>query len=238
MPPPATIAPLCIVAGVGPGNGAAFVRTFSAAGYRVAMLARSHTIMAALAEDLRDVHAYPCDLGHPAAIDTAFAAIGAALGPPDVLIYNASKGVWGDIERVSAADFEAGWRVTVLGCFAASRSVIPLMTEAGRGAIIIIGATASTRGMAGTAAFAPAKAAQRTLAQSLARHLGPRGIHVAHIIVDGAIGGPATRARYPNRADDTFIDPAAIAQTALDLVRQPRSAWTFELDLRPFNEKW
>lgn len=230
--------PVCVVAGVGPGNGESFVRQFASAGYRVAMIARRAAPLTQLADTITGAHAYPCDVSDEHAVAQTFAAIRSEHGPIDTLIYNAGKGVWGDIETVSAADFEAAWRVNTLGLFITAKAAIGQMQEAGAGTIIVIGATASLRGVAGTAAFAPAKAAQRTLAQSLARHLGPRGIHVASIIVDGVIGGPETRKQFASRPDDAFIDPDAIAASALTLARQPKSAWSFEIDLRPFNEKW
>jgi NADP-dependent 3-hydroxy acid dehydrogenase YdfG len=171
-------------------------------------------------------------------VESVLTAIETRRGPVDTLLYNAGKGVWGDIQKVTAEDFEEAWRVNALGLFHVAKRVVPGMVTAGRGAIIVTGATASMRGVAATAAFAPAKAAQRALTQSLARHLGPKGVHVAHILVDGVVGGPETRAQFASRPDEAFIDPAAIAETALHLVRQPRSAWSFEVDLRPFNETW
>ena len=171
-------------------------------------------------------------------IDAACDAIEAVLGPVEVLIYNAGKGVWGNVERVAPADFDEAWRINALGLFSTSRRVIPAMKAAKRGAIIVIGATASLRGMTGTAAFASAKAAQRSLAQSLARHLWPTGIHVALIVIDGVVGGPDARKHLPDRADDFFVDPSAVADLALTLVRQDRSAWSFEVEARPFGEKW
>jgi NADP-dependent 3-hydroxy acid dehydrogenase YdfG len=230
--------PVCLVAGVGPGNGEAFVKTFANAGWSVAMIARRKDALSSLADTIADAHPFPCDLSEAADLDATVTAIETDLGPVDTLVYNAGKGVWGDIESVSAEQFEVAWRVNTLGLFLAAKRVTPGMIAAGRGTIIVIGATASMRGVAGTAAFAPAKSAQRTLTQSLARHLGPKGVHVAHIVVDGVVGGPETRAQFSDRADDAFIHPFAIAATALDLARQPRSAWTFELDLRPFNEHW
>ena len=156
----------------------------------------------------------------------------------EVLIYNAGKGVWGDVEQVTSAEFEGVWRINTLGLFLTVRRVIPAMAAAARGAIIVVGATASLRGMAATAAFASAKAAQRALAQSLARHLWPKGIHVSLIIVDGVVGGPETRRMFPGRPDDFFIKPAGVADIALALTRQDRSAWSFEVEARPYGEKW
>ena len=230
--------PVCVVAGVGPSNGEALVRVFAEAGHSVAMLARRPEKLQRLAASMNDVHGFPCDLTDEASLHAAFKAIEAKLGLVETFIYNAGKGIWGTIENITAEQFEMAWRVNTLGFFLCAQHVIPAMVAAGHGSIIAMGATASLRGVAGTAAFAPAKAAQRTLAQSMARHLGPKGVHIAHIVVDGVVGGPETRSEFPHRPDDAFIDPIAIAKTALDLARQPRSAWSFEVDLRPFNEKW
>ena len=229
---------VCAVAGVGPGNGEAFARRFAAEGYSVALLARRKERIEALAAELPDARAFSCDVSDVASLDSAFAAIEAELGPVEVLIYNAGKGVWGDVEQVTPTDFEATWRINALGLFLTARRVIPAMTAAGRGAIVVVGATASLRGMAGTAAFASAKAAQRSLAQSLARHLWPKGVHVSLIIIDGVVGGPDTRNQFPDRPQAFFVKPTAVADIALALVRQDRSAWSFEVEARPFAEKW
>jgi NAD(P)-dependent dehydrogenase (short-subunit alcohol dehydrogenase family) len=230
--------PVCAVVGVGPGNGAAFARRFDAEGYAVALLARSADFSKGLAATLRRAKAYECDVGDAGAVERAFRAISSDLGEVDVLIYNAGSGVWGNVEAVSAADFESCWRINTLGAFLTSRQVIPAMKKAGRGSIVFIGATASRRGAARTAAFAPAKAAQRSLAESMARHLWPAGVHVALIVVDGAVDLPATRARMPEKPDAFFIRPDDVADTAFWLTRQPSSAWAFEVEARPFGETW
>jgi NAD(P)-dependent dehydrogenase (short-subunit alcohol dehydrogenase family) len=230
--------PVCAVAGVGPGNGEAFARRFAAEDYAVALLARRKDRIEALAAELANSRAFACDVTQPASVEAVFAAIEAELGPIEILIYNAGKGVWGDVETVTSADFEEAWRINALGLFLTARRVIPAMTAAGRGAIVVVGATASLRGMAGTAAFASAKAAQRSLAQSLARHLWPKGVHVSLIIIDGVVGGPDTRERFPGQPEDFFVKPAAVADIALALARQDRSAWSFEVEARPYAEKW
>ncbi len=231
-------AKVCVVAGVGPGNGESLARRFAASGFAVALLARRQDLTARLAAELPIARAYACDVADAAAVAAAFARVRADLGEVDVLVYNAGAGVWGDVESVSPEDFERAWRVNTLGLFLASREVIPAMKSRGEGAIVVIGATASRRGVAGTAAFAPAKMAQRGLAESMARHLGPSGVHVCLIVVDGVVGGPETSARFPGRAKDTFINPDAVAEIAAGLVAQHRSAWSFEVEARPFNEKW
>ena len=230
--------PVCAVVGVGPGNGEAIARKFSADGYAVALMARRTDLTSKLAGALPDARAYACDVTEAASLAAAFAALRADLGEADVLVYNAGSGVWGTVEDVSPEDFERAWRVNAMGLHLAAREVIPAMKSNGKGAIIVIGATASRRGVAGTAAFAPAKMAQRGLAELMARHLWPAGVHVALIIVDGVVGGPDTRSRFPGKPDDFFIDPAGVAAIAASLVAQDRSAWSFEVEARPSTEKW
>lgn len=238
MSHPIEARPVCIIAGAGPGNGEAFARLFASAGYAVALLARRKDRIEALAGQLPNARPFVCDVTDAASVEAVFLSIAAQMGPVDTLIYNAGKGVWGNVEEVAPADFEEAWRVNTLGLFLAARQVVPSMTEAGRGAIVVVGATASLRGMAGTAAFASAKAAQRALTQSLARLLWPKGVHVSLIIIDGVVGGPDTLSMFPGRSDDFFVKPAAVAEIALGLARQDRSAWSFEVEARPFGEKW
>jgi len=238
MSQPCTPGPVCVVVGVGPGNGAAFVRRFAEEGYRVAMIARTPGVINDLAAELPVAKPYICDIGDAAAVERAFAQIASDLGPVDVLIYNAGKGVWGSAEEVSLENFEMAWRTNTLGAFVSAKCVIPAMKQRGSGQIILIGATASLRGGASTAAFASAKAAQRSLAQSLARALWPSGIHVSLLIVDGIVDEPLMRAKLADRPDDFFVKPEDIANTVVQLTRQGRSAWSFEVEARPFGEKW
>ena len=230
--------PVCVVVGVGPGNGAAFARRFDRDGYAVALLARSDEYSRELATTLTEARAWACDVGDEPAVHRVFEAIKAELGNPDVVIYNAGSGKFGGFDDVTAADLETSWRVNTLGLFVVAKLVVPAMKVAGRGTLIVVGATASRRGGARTTAFAPAKAAQRSLAESLARQLGPAGIHVALIIVDGVVDLPRTRARMADKPDSFFVAPDDVATTAAWLVTQPRSAWTFELEARPFGETW
>jgi len=232
------ILPVCVVVGVGPGNGAAFVRRFAEEGYRVAMIARTPGIMDELAVELPVAKPYLCDIGSPEHVEKTFAQIAANLGPVDVLIYNPGKRVWGSAEEVGLENFEAAWRTNTLGAFVSANCVVSEMKRRGAGQIIVIGATASLRGGANTAAFASAKAAQRSLAQSLARALWPSGIHVALVIVDGIVDEPVMRTKLADRPDESFVKPEDIADTLVHLTRQRRSAWSFEVEARPFGEKW
>ena len=227
--------PVCAIVGVGPMNGASFARRFAAEGYSVALLSRTTDYSNELAAEIGSAKAYACDVTDSSAVDAAFAAVRTDLGEVDVVVYNAGSGVWGNIEELSAGDFEATWRINTMGAFLVAKQVVPSMKQRGSGTIIFVGATASLRGRPFTTAFAPAKAAQRSLAQALARHLWPSGVHVALIVVDGGIRSVDA---------DTNIDapenlnPHDIATTAYFLSQQPRSAWSFEVDVRPSQENW
>ena len=230
--------PVCVVVGVGPGNGAALARRFHAGGYAVALLARSTELSSELARELSGARAYACDVADEASVDRTFSAIVEELGPVDALIYNAGSGVWGSIEDVSAKDFEQAWRVNTLGAFLTSKRVVGAMKQAGHGNIVFIGATASRRGNVRTAAFAPAKAAQRSLAESMARTLWPAGVHVAIMILDGVVDLPRTRSAMADKPDDFFIKPADVAESVWQVTEQKPSAWSFEVETRPFGERW
>ncbi len=230
--------PVCVVAGAGPGNGAAIARRFAAEGHAVALIARDSGRVGQLAREIPASRGYACSLTDPVAVGETFGLIRRELGPVAVLVYNAGSGRWADIEQTAPEDFEHSWRVNAFGCLVAAQQVIPDMLAARAGNIVVIGATASLRGGASFTAFASAKAAQRSLAQSMARHLGPRGIHVSYVIIDGVVNLPRTRSRMPDKPDEFFLKPDDIAQTVFFLTTQPQSAWTFELDVRPFGEKW
>lgn len=226
--------PVCAVVGIGPKNGEAFARTFHEHGYALAMLSRSTDLSGRLAAEFGDSRAYGCDAGDPASVTAAFEQARSDLGPIGTLIYNAGSGSWKSVEELSVEDFQRGWQINALGALVASQQVIPDMKAKGAGNIVFVGATASLRGMPQTAGFAPAKAAQRILAQSMARDLGPRGIHVAVLIIDGQIGEPDSGAVR----EGTKLDPRDIAAAAYGLTQQPVSARSFEVDLRPMKEKW
>lgn len=229
---------MCVVVGVGPGNGAAIARHFASRDQAVALLARSTTFSGALADEWEHATAYACDVTNEADVAATFARIHAELGPVQTLVYNAGSGIWGDVESITAADFESTWRVNALGLLLAAQQVIPAMKGSGSGNIIVIGATASRRGGVRSAAFAPAKAAQRSLAQSMARSLWPVGIHVAMVIIDGVVDLERTREAMPDKPDSFFVQSGAVADMVYWLSQQPSSAWTFEVEARPFAENW
>ena len=229
---------VAVVAGVGPGNGAALTRRFAAAGDAVAMLARTRKSLDPLEGEIDGVRGFECDVASPESVAQAFARIRADLGSVDTLIYNAGSGVFADVETITPEQFEQSWRVNAYGALLFAREVIPDMKARRSGSIVFIGATASRCGGPRSAAFAPAKAAQRSLAESMARSLWPAGIHVALIIVDGVIDLPRTRQRMPDKPESFFIKPSGVAETAFNLTCQDASAWSFEVQARPFAESW
>ncbi|WP_215751795.1 SDR family NAD(P)-dependent oxidoreductase [Gluconobacter sp. P5E10] len=230
--------PVVVIAGAGPGNGQAIARRFADAGYLVALLGRNTEKAQDLAKEIPQAVGYGCDVGDAAAVTAAFDRIRLDQGTIDVLVFNAGSAIFANIETITAEQFEASWRVNALGGLLCSQAVIPEMLARGAGQILFVGATASRRGGAQMAAFAPAKAAQRSLAESMARQLWPKGIHVALIIIDGIVDTPATRTYVPDRPVESLVAPDAVAHTAYELTRQDRRGWSFEVEVRPFLEKW
>jgi NAD(P)-dependent dehydrogenase (short-subunit alcohol dehydrogenase family) len=229
---------VCVVAGVGPGNGAALSRRFAAGGYRVAMLARTPETLAGLEREVPNTRAFPVDVSDRAAVEATFGRIRDSLGPVDVLIHNAAAGARQEFLDLEPETLERTFKVNVLSLLHCGQLAARDMLQRGGGAIVVTGNTAARRGMPAFAGFAPTKAAQRILAESMARSLGPRGIHVAYVVIDAVIDLPWTRKRMPSAPDDFFAKPGAIAETVWHLAHQDRSAWSFEVDLRPFGEKW
>ena len=230
--------PIVVVTGVGPGTGTAIVRRFASGGFRVIALARSADRIGALEKELPDVHAMPCDVSDRGQVASAMASVRKLYGTPGVLVHNAVGGGWGSFLEIDPDMLEKNFQVNVMGLLYLARELAPAMIEAGEGAILVTGNTSSIRGKANFAGFAPTKAAQRILAESIARELGPRGIHVAYVLIDAVIDVPRMRQRMPDAKDEFFIKPSAIAEELWHLYRQDRSAWSFLTELRPFGEKW
>ncbi len=228
---------VCAVVGVGPGNGAAFAQKFASEGYRVALCSRNQEYLAELEGNIENSRAYEYDATNTSA-QHAFERIRGDLGPVSILIYNAGAGQFGSIDDVTVEAFQHAWEVNARGLFLATQAVLPDMRASGSGNIVVIGATASIRGGARFTSFASAKAAQRSLAQSLARHLGPQKIHVSYVVIDGVIGLERARKQMTDAPDEFFLTPEKIAESVYFLTQQDPQAWTFELDLRPFGEKW
>lgn len=216
--------------GAGPGLSASFARLLAGEGYRVALAARGTDGIAALGREIgADLHS--CDAADPASVAALFASLGGT--PLDVVLYNPSRRVRGPVVDLDPAEVAQALAVTAYGAFLVAQQAARRMLEAGSGTILFTGASAGAKGFAGSAPFAMGKFALRGLAQSLARELHPRGVHVAHVVVDGAI-------RPPGRADPdgAMLDPDAIARTMLALVRQDRTCWTDEIAVRPWVERF
>ena len=228
---------VCLVTGVGPGTGTALARRF-AEGYRVAMIARSEERLGALEAELDGAVAFPCDVSDETALRATFEKITAEMGAPSVLLHNAVGGAFGDFLSIDPAVLERNFQVNTMSLLHLARMAAPAMIEAGRGAILCTGNTATYRGKAFFAGFAPTKAAQRILAESMARSLGPKGVHVAYVAIDAVIDVPWTRKANPDAPDSFFCKPADIAGECWHIVHQPRSAWTFDVMIRPDGESW
>ncbi len=231
----------CVV-GVGPGLGAALAERFARGGHTVALLARSPRHYEAIASEVNGnggrAHGFECDAGDRESVAAAFTRARDTLGDPSVLVYNAGSYAPGGFLDIDPAGFETAWRVNCYGGFLCAREVLPAMLDTGGGTLLFTGATAALRGGAGFAGLAVGKFGLRALAQSLAREFGPKGVHVAHAVIDGQIATPSARERQPDRAPETFLAPEDIAEAYWQLYCQPRSAWTLELDLRPHVESF
>lgn len=238
----------CLVVGVGDGVGSAIAKAFAAEGYTVCMTRRPRHLdqLEALAAEIRsqghDARAFGVDARQEADMIALVDRIEAEIGPLEVVVFNIGANVRFDLTETTAQVFSKVWEMACFAGFLAAREAARVMTPRGRGSILFTGASASLRGKEGFSAFASAKAGLRAVAQSAARELGPKGIHVAHVVVDGAIDGVFIRSMRSEVDDlldqDLILKPADIALNYVHLHNQPRSAWTHELDLRPWSETW
>jgi len=230
------------VLGVGPGLGAAVARRFAGEGFGVALIARREGSVAGVREEIEGGGgtALPvsADATDPDSVAAAFELVRGELGDPEVFVYNAGAFQMGGILDLSPEQFDDCFRANCAGAFYAARQVLPAMVGAGRGTVLLTGATAALRGSARFSALAVGKFGLRALAQSMAREFGPQGIHVSHVIVDGQIDTPRVREMSPGREERTLLSPDAIAETYWLLHSQDPTAWTLELDLRPAVESF
>jgi NAD(P)-dependent dehydrogenase (short-subunit alcohol dehydrogenase family) len=221
-----------LIVGAGAGISGSFARLLAREGYAVALASRSGAARAGNASATLRV---ACDAADPADVERLFERVDAELPALDVVLYNPSYRARGPLIELAAADVQRSLEVTAFGAFLVAQQAARRMLARGSGCILFTGASASVKGYAQSAPFAMGKFALRGLAQSMARELAPRNIHVAHFVIDGAVRGPAHAA---GEAPDSQLDPDAIAQTYLDIARQPRSAWTWEVELRPWTERF
>ena len=240
--------PVCLITRVGEATGASIAERFARGGYRVAMVARNADRLARLEAEIPGSQAYPCDIGALDALSDCMATVRGDLGNPSVVIHNAVSATFDRFLDGNPEDLERNFRVNTPALLYLARGFAPAMIEAGAGSIVVTGNTAAVRGIPTYALFAPTKAAQRILAQSLARDLGPRGIHVAYVIVDAAINAPWLGEQRPSwlvppdhwaeKPEDYFANPNAIAAEVYHVAHQDRSVWSFDVELRPFGESW
>src|SRR5580704_13067533 len=224
-----------LIVGVGSGLSASLARLFAKAGMKVALAARRAANLTALAQET-GAKAFACDSTNKAEVAKLFADVETALGVPDVVVYNASYRTRGPFIELVPDEVAKSLAVTVFGGFLVAQEAAKRMLPQNHGAIFFTGASASVKGYAQSAPFAMGKFALRGLAQSMARELSPQGIHVAHVVVDGGI--KSERRPDPPDKPDSMLDPDAIAESYLHLLQQPRSAWAWEIELRPWLEKF
>ena len=224
-----------LIVGAGSGLSASLARLFNKNGMQIALAARSTGKLSGLAAET-GAKVFACDATQRSDVETLFAQVDDVLGAPDVAVYNASFRMRGPLVELEPSDVERAIAVSAFGGFLVAQQAARRMLPQGRGAILFTGASASVKGYAQSAPFAMGKFALRGLAQSIARELGPRGVHVAHFVIDGGIRSD----RRPPSLDrpDALLDPDAIAQSYLHVLQQPRSAWTFELEVRPWVESF
>lgn len=230
---------VCLVTGVGDGTGAAIARRFASGGYTVVMVARNESRLRALQDELSGSNSYVCDLSDLDAVEAMIAAVRNDVGAPEVLVHNAGSSTWSTFLNADPTALERNFRVNTTALLYLARGFAPAMIEAGKGAILVTGNSGSYRGRPNSAVYAPTKAAQRILAESMARDLWPKGVHVAYVAIDALIDTPRTRpVAAPDQPDDYFAKPEAIAEEFYHLAHQDRSTWAFDIVVRPFGEKW
>ncbi len=235
-----------VIVGAGSGTGAEVAKLLGREGHPVVLARRDQAALATLVEEIEasggKALAVGADASDESQVSALFDKAEAAYGPLELVVFNAAGFLMGSILETSVEDFEQMWRATALGGFIVGREAARRMVPRGRGTVLFTGATAAVKASSKFSAFASGKHGLRAVAQSMAKELGPRGIHVAHAIIDGIIDVPRVREHMPDLAaskgEDGLLNPKSIAAMFLWLHRQPRDAWTFELDLRPFCESW
>ena len=230
--------PHCVLIGIGPGTGAACARHFSAEGYRVSIISRSEARLDEFAAEIPHTTPYPADIAETARYREMLERVLSEQGRPKVVLYNATQATFGTYTEVAVEKLERNFRVNTAGLLVAAQGFGPAMETAGEGAIVVTGNTAATRGKPNYVGWASTKAGQRIMAESLARELGPKGIHVAYVIIDAVIDMPFARRRWTDRPEDFFAKPDDLAAEIYHVAHQPRSAQSFLVELRPFGEVW
>lgn len=227
-----------LVTGVGPGTGKAIVERFVSAGYVVAMLARTEQRLIEIQQTLPNTHAFVCDVANQVELTDTLRAVRTSLGAPKIVIHNAVGAERGTYAEIDADNMRQAFEINTMALLALAKQLIPDMETAGAGALICTGNTSAYRGRARFAGFAPTKAAQRILLESIAREAGPKGVHAAYVAIDAVIDLAWTRQFFADKPDEFFCQPADIADEVFRIAQQPRSAWSFESVIRPYGEVW
>ena len=225
-----------LIVGAGSGLSASLARLFAREGMQIALAARNITKLVDLVYEINGSQAYTCDAARPEDVTNLFQEVESDIGAPDVVVYNASARARGPFIELSPADVERALMVSAYGGFLVAQAAVKRMLPQQHGAVLFTGASASIKGYPQSAPFAMGKFALRGLAQSMARELAPQGIHIAHFVIDGGIRNPGRT--EPADKPDSMLDPDAIAANYLHVLKQPRSAWTWEMELRPWTEKF
>lgn len=230
---------IALVTGVGPGTGAALARRFGMGGYRVAMFARDKARLDAIAAEMPGVlFPFVVDVADLAALEAALAHVRERLGAPSVVVHNAVSATFGDFMKITPDELERNFRVNTTVLLRLAQLTVPDMVAMGGGALIVTGNTSAYRGRPNFAGFAPTKASQRILLESIARNVGPQGVHAAYIAIDAVIDLAWTRNAYKDKPDEFFAKPVDIAEECFRVAHQPRSTWVFDVVIRPFGESW
>lgn len=229
---------VCLLTGVGPGTGTALAERFAKGGYVVAMLARSSERLREIEQRVAGATAFTCDVSNSTDLERTIETIKNSLGTPSVVVHNAVGGAFGSFLDIKPEVLERNFQVNVMALLNICQQVVPSMIKAGAGVVMATGNTSAYRGKANFAGFAPTKAAQRILLESVARDAGPKGVHAAYVAIDAVIDVPWAREAMPDRPDEFFAKPVDIAEECFRVAHQPRSTWTFDTVIRPFGENW
>ena len=229
---------VCLITGVGPGTGTALVHRFLQGGYKVAMIARTAERLQAISDAQDHAKAYPCDVSDVEALKATVQSITDEMGAPSIVVHNAVGGAFGTFLEIDAETLERNFAINTMALFHLARLTVPNMMERGKGALICTGNTSAYRGKARFAGFAPTKAAQRILLESIAREAGPKGVHAAFVAIDAVIDVPWTREHFSDKPDEFFCQPDDIAEECFRIAHQNKSAWASEIVIRPFGENW
>ena len=229
---------ICLITGVGPGTGTALVKRFAAGGYSIAMLARSEERLKELVAEVPDTHAFVCDVSDMGALENAVARVQKELGEVHTVIHNAVSATLSNYLDLDPSNLRKNFEVNTVALLRLAQLTTPAMMDRGEGVIMATGNTSAYRGKANFAGFAPTKAAQRIMLESIARQSGPGGVHAVYVAIDAVIDVPWTREAFADKPDEFFCQPDDIAQTCYDIAHQPKTTWSSDVVIRPYCEEW